>query len=143
MRLLEYGADMMAVSNGGRNTLHHLLDNPDIEQDTIMQVLEKEPKACIKMLNHKDNEGYTPFHIALRVLLPEICFNLLDLGEDLLVPDPTGATALHHIASQYLQNHRPRLLLLLSLRKHSLPNANLHPYHRTFILHGGHQTADP
>lgn len=108
MRLLEYGADIMAVGNDGRNALHHLLDNPDIEQDMIVQVLEKEPEACKKMLSHKDNEGYTPFHIALRVLRPEICFRLLNLGADLLDPDPTGATALHHIASQYLQRHRPR-----------------------------------
>lgn len=108
MRLLEYGADMTAVSNDGRNALHHLLDNPDIEQDTIMQVLGKEPEACKKMLNHKDNEGYTPFHLALRVLRPDVCFRLLDLGADLLDHDPTGATALHHIASQYLQKHRPQ-----------------------------------
>lgn len=108
MRLLEYGANMMAVSNDGRNALHHLLDNPDIEQDTIMQVLEKKPEACKKMLNHKDNEGHTPLHIALRVLRPEVCFRLLDLGASLIDPDPTGATALHHIASQYLQQHRPQ-----------------------------------
>lgn len=108
MRLLEYGANVMAVSNDGKNALHHLLDNPDIEQDTIMEVLEKEPEACKKMLNHKDNADYTPFHIALRVLRPEVCFRLLDLGADLLDPDPTGATALHHIASQYLQQHRPQ-----------------------------------
>jgi ankyrin repeat protein len=99
---------MMTVSNDGRNMLHHLLDNPDIEQDTIMQVLEKEPEACKQMLNHKDNEGYTPFHSCLRVLRPEVCFKLLDLGADLLNPDPTGATALHHISSQYLQQHRPQ-----------------------------------
>jgi ankyrin repeat protein len=108
MRLLEYGADIMAMSNDGRNALHHLLDNPDIEQETIMQVLDKEPEACKKMLNNKDNEGYTPFHIALRVLRPEVCFRLLDLGADLLDPDPAGASALHHIASQYLQHHRPQ-----------------------------------
>lgn len=107
IRLLEYGADIMAVSNDGRNVLHHLLDNPDIEQDTIIQVIEKEPEACKKMLNHRDNEGYTPFHSALHVLRPEICFKLLDWGADLLDPDPSGATALHHIASQYLQQHRP------------------------------------
>lgn len=108
MRLLEYGADIMAVGNDGKNALHHLLDNPDIEQDTILQVIEKEPEACKKMLSHKDNEGYTPFHIALRVLRPEICFRLLNLGADLLDPDPTGATALHNIASQYLQHYRPQ-----------------------------------
>jgi ankyrin repeat protein len=108
MRLLEYGADIMALSNDSRNVLHHLLDNPDMGQDTIMQVLEKEPEACKKMLTHKDNEGYKPFHIALRVLRPEVCFRLLDLGADLLDPDPTGATVLHHIASQYLQHHRPQ-----------------------------------
>jgi ankyrin repeat protein len=121
-RLLEYGADIMAVSNDGRNALHHLLDNPDIEQDTIMQVLKKEPEACKKMLNHKDNDGYTPFHAALRVLRPEICFRLLDLGADLLDPDPTGATALHHIAKQYLQQHRPH-------RGHKLQQKHLDGHH--------------
>lgn len=108
IRFLEYGADVMAVSNDGRNTLHHLLDNPDIEQDTIMQIFEKEPEASKKMLSHKDKEGYTPFHMALRVLRPDVCFRLLDLGADLLDPDPTGATALHHIASQSLQHYRPQ-----------------------------------
>jgi ankyrin repeat protein len=117
MRLLEYGADIMAVSNDGRNVLHHLLDNPDIEQDTIMQIIEKEAEACKKMLKHTDREGYTPFHSALRVLRPDICFKLLDLGADLLNPDSTGATALHHIAAQYLQKDRPQRGLHLT-QKH-------------------------
>ncbi|RDL31844.1 Glucanase [Venustampulla echinocandica] len=108
IRLLEYGADIMAISNDGRNALHHLLDNPDMEQDTVMQVLEKVPETCKEMLKRKDNEGYTPFHIALRVLLPEVCLRLLDLGADILEPDPTGATTLHHIASQYLRHYRPQ-----------------------------------
>jgi ankyrin repeat protein len=118
MRLLEYGADIMALSNDGKNVLHHLLDNPDIEQDTIMQLIDQETEACKKMLKHKDHEGYTPFHSALRVLRPDICFKLLSLGADILTPDPTGATALHHIAAQYLQRDRPQRGLHLT-QKHS------------------------
>lgn len=105
-RLLAHGADITATSNDGRTVLHHLLDNSSMGKSTILQVLEQQPEICKKMLTHKDNGGYSPFHLALRTLRPSICSRLLDLGADILDPDPTGATALHHIASQYLQFYR-------------------------------------
>ena len=87
--------------------LHHLMDNPDIEQDTILQLLYREPEACKILMKQKDNGGFFPFHSALRILRPEVCFKLMNLGANLLDPDPMGATALHHIARQYLQVQRP------------------------------------
>jgi hypothetical protein len=38
-RLLGYGADITAVDNDGKNTLHYPSDNTELEQDTIQQFL--------------------------------------------------------------------------------------------------------
>lgn len=79
------------------NTLHHLMGNPNMEQDTIMQILDKELKAGKATLIHEDNEGYTPFHFALRVLPPEICFRLLDLGADMIQTHPGHCSESHRL----------------------------------------------
>lgn len=107
IRLLGYGVDLLAVSEDGRNVLHHLMDNPDFEQDMILELLDREPEACTLLMQKKDKQGFNPFHSALRVLRPEVCFKLMAMGANLLDSDPSGATALHHIARQYLQVHRP------------------------------------
>jgi ankyrin repeat protein len=106
IRILDFEVDVMAVGKDGRNVLHHLMDNPDIEQDTILQFLDREPENCKLLIKQRDNEGFTPIHSALRVLRPEVCEKLLELGAQILEPDPTGATVLHRIAAQYLNKNR-------------------------------------
>ena len=98
-------ADLTAIDNEGRNALHHLLDNPDAELDHILEVL-KHPVSK-KLFKRKDNKGFTPLSLALRTLRPAVCESLMNMGADLLEPDPNGATALHHIATQWLQVHAP------------------------------------
>ncbi|KUJ10009.1 ankyrin [Mollisia scopiformis] len=105
LTILEFGADLFAVDNDGRNALHHLLDNPDIEEPAIKQFLAHD--AAKTMLHQKDNKGFTPLHCALRTLRPAIVEVLLYMGANLQSPDPNGATALHHIAAQCLQVKRP------------------------------------
>lgn len=101
IRLLDLGVDITAVDSEGRNALHHLLDNLGIKQDVILQFLSR--PACKPLLSQKDNKDFTPLHYALRLLRPQACEALINLGCDTLAPDPNGATALHHIASQALQ----------------------------------------
>ena len=108
LKILDYGVDASAVDAEGRNALHHLLDNADIEQDTIVEFLEH--PVCKELLHPKDDKGFSPLHCALRTLRPVLCEALLTMGADLLEPDPIGATALHYIASQCLQFRRPRRL---------------------------------
>jgi ankyrin repeat protein len=40
IRILEYGADPLAVDNEGRNALHHLLENSQMEEDAVLQFLK-------------------------------------------------------------------------------------------------------
>jgi ankyrin repeat protein len=126
IRILDFELDVMAVSNDGRNILHHLMDNPDIEQDTVLQFLDREPEKCKLLIKQRDNEGFTPIHSALRVLRPEVCEKFLELGAQILEPDPTGATVLHRIAAQYLNKNR------LS-RSHHLAQENLPEYYSSAL----------
>ena len=107
LRLLDHGTDVLAVSNDGRNALHHLLDNPDIEQDTILEFLNREPEACRTLMKQRDRDGFLPFDSAVRLLRPEVCLKLVSMGANLLDTDPTGTTVLHHIVRQYLRVRHP------------------------------------
>lgn len=109
MRLLDCGADITAIDSEGRSALHHLLNNGEIEQDTILQFLERKP--CQILSFQRDTKGFLPLHYALRTLRPPVCDVLVALGADLREPDPDGATALHHIAAQVLRVHQPEALL--------------------------------
>jgi len=100
LKVLEFGADPLVVDNKGRNALHCLLDTPEIEDETIVQFLSHDVAKIL--IRQKDGNGFTPLHCALRILRPTVVETLLSMGEDLLHPDPTGATALHRIAEQCL-----------------------------------------
>ncbi|RDW87373.1 hypothetical protein BP5796_03067 [Coleophoma crateriformis] len=105
LRCIELGANPLVVDNEGRNALHHLLDNPEMEEDAIVQFLTHD--AAKTLAHQKDGNGFTPLHCALRFLRPAVVEVLLTMGADLLSPDPTGATALHHIATQCLRQSPP------------------------------------
>src|SRR4051812_15432023 len=47
------------------------------------------------------------FSFFLPAIFFVVSFKLLDMGADLQDSDPTGASALHHIARQYLQVYKP------------------------------------
>ncbi|RDL32415.1 Ankyrin [Venustampulla echinocandica] len=104
LRILEFGVDPLAVDNRGRNALHCLLDNPEMEDEAIVQFLGHD--VAKTLFHQKDEKGFAPFDCALRLLRPAVVEVLLTMGADLLSPDPTGATALHHIAAQCLHSRR-------------------------------------
>ncbi|KAG9233790.1 ankyrin repeat-containing domain protein [Amylocarpus encephaloides] len=106
LRLNELGVDPLVVDYEGRNALHHLLDNTAMEEQAIVEFLTQH-EAAKTLLHQKDGQGFTPLDCALRFLRPAVVEVLLIMGANLLTPDPTGATALHHIASQCVQ-HQPR-----------------------------------
>jgi ankyrin repeat protein len=118
IRLLDLGADPLFIDPRGRNALHHLLDNPDVEVDCIHEFLKHD--AAKTLLNAKDGKGFTPLNYALRILRPTIVEALIAMGANLLEPDPTGATALHQIAAQCLRVYLHKRKAL-SYQKHE-PN---------------------
>jgi len=93
------------LDNEGRNALHHLLDNPEMEEEAIIQFLAHD--SAKNMLYQKDANGFTPLNCALRFLQPAVVEAMITMGVDLLSPDPTGATALHRIAAQCLRARAP------------------------------------
>ncbi|KAF5608491.1 ankyrin-3 [Fusarium subglutinans] len=104
VRILDLGADATLVDNLGKTALHHLLSNPGLPDDTLIEFINRTEVA--PTLFQADEEGYLPLHYALRLLRPRVCEALLMKGADLLQPDPEGRTALHYIASQCLLNTR-------------------------------------
>ncbi|CAM1510896.1 Fc.00g084090.m01.CDS01 [Cosmosporella sp. VM-42] len=104
LRILDYGADATLVDNDGKTALHHLLDNPGMPDDVLLQFVNREEVASTLLV--KDNDGFSPFHYALRSFRPEVCDLMLSKGANLLEPDPNGLTALHHIAAQCLATFR-------------------------------------
>ena len=102
LRILDLGADAMAVDNQGRTALHHLVNNPRMPDDVLVQFINREGVAPAFFL--KDNAGFTPFDLALRDMRPMICELLLEKGADLLAADPEGCTVLHHVADGILRS---------------------------------------
>ncbi len=105
LRILDRKADTTLVDDNGRTALHHLLDNPGMPDDVLLQFINREEVA--PTLFTKDSDGYSPLHYALRTLRPHVCELLLSKGANLLEPDPGGLTALHHIANQWQATRRP------------------------------------
>ncbi|KAF3059647.1 Ankyrin-2 [Daldinia childiae] len=106
LQILDRGADATLVDNEGKTALHHLLENPGIPDDVLIQFINREEVAPTLFL--KDNRGFSPFHYALRILRPKICDLLLSKGAS-TDPDPDGLTVLHNIASQCLETRRKPL----------------------------------
>jgi ankyrin repeat protein len=133
--ILEFGADPLVVDNEGRNALHHLLDNPEMEEDAIIQFLTHD--AAKTLLHQKDEKGFTPLHCSLRLLRPAVVQILLDMGANLLSPDPNGATALHHIAAQCLRVKPPSERSWCSRVHNSEYYGALHDLWKKYLAIGG------
>lgn len=105
LHALDLGADPLLLDHKGRNALHTLLDNPEMEDEAIIQFLAHD--AAQTMLYQRDQDGFTPLDCALRLLRPAVVEVMLAMGVSLLSADPTGATALHRIAQQCLRVKSP------------------------------------
>lgn len=45
-RILGYGVDILAVSKDRRNLLHHIFDNPNIDLEIILMLLQQGRDIC-------------------------------------------------------------------------------------------------
>src|SRR3569833_2108636 len=107
LRVLDHKTKATLIDSDGKTALHHLLDNPGLPDDVLLQFIDREEVAST--LLSKDKGGYSPLHYALRILRPAVCESLLSKGAQLLEPDPNGLTALHYIATQWHANDRATL----------------------------------
>jgi ankyrin repeat protein len=107
LRMLEMGADATIADNDGKTALHHILANDGLPDWALIEFINH--KATAPILFQKDNDGFLPFHYALRTLRPKVCELILEKGADLLDPGPDGRTALHYIADQCLKVSREPL----------------------------------
>ncbi|KAF4954253.1 hypothetical protein FSARC_12190 [Fusarium sarcochroum] len=105
-RMLDLGADPTLVDDEGKTALHHLLDNPGLPDEVLVQFIDRPEVTPTLFL--KDKKGYSPLHYALRLLRPGVCEILISKGADLFEPDPKGRTALHCIAEQCIRARRKR-----------------------------------
>ncbi|KGO39178.1 hypothetical protein PEXP_046520 [Penicillium expansum] len=103
--LIERGADVMAQDNNGNTILH------DIGSVTVDSELFKILKGVMIKnpgLLHKPNKkGETFFHLTLISGKFGLIDDLLEMGADPLQLDPSGNTALHHLA-EYLNEEKPQ-----------------------------------
>ncbi|UPK95217.1 hypothetical protein LCI18_006152 [Fusarium solani-melongenae] len=104
IRILDQGADATSVDDDGKTALHHLLNNAAMPDEIVINFINREEVAPTLWL--EDNDGFTPFHRALRTLRPSVCSLFLDKGASASEPDPEGLTPLHHIATQCLKIKR-------------------------------------
>lgn len=104
IRVLDHGVDATCVDEDGKTALHHLLSNPAMPEEIVLEFINREEVASTLWL--KDNDGFTPFHYALRTLRPAVCSWFLDKGSPASEADPEGLTPLHHIATRCLQVER-------------------------------------
>ncbi|KAF5876996.1 putative ankyrin repeat protein [Botrytis fragariae] len=91
--------DYLAVDNEGRHIIFYLLSKWTSETAPLFLSIP----GVRSLVTQKDNEGYSPLHRVLSdgsmpTTLTDIVSILVnDGGADLLEPDPTSNTALHHL----------------------------------------------
>ena len=120
--LLARGADILAVDNGDKNALHHLLESVDYETYShrptgIRHALRYTLQHCPILINQKDSHGTYPIHAALQRLrrypirwaweeenggLDTVVEDLLAGDADPLARDGKGNTCLHYCADNGL-----------------------------------------
>lgn len=89
--LLEQGADVFAVTNGGDTALHLNRWNEDISALLLMNGAD-----C----NAQNTRGETPTHIAAEFSDAVFLRNYLDFGADTSIKDDKGNTVLHRAAAR-------------------------------------------
>ena len=95
--LLDLGVDVDAIDEDGRTALHYLLGNDNFATDLTLLFLERAEVQLL--LLRRDNNGFSPFHIALRHFRIKACDFLLTNGADLFDRDRHGRTSLHYLAN--------------------------------------------
>ena len=106
--LLDLGADTLAVDDEGRTPLHWLSTFPGPFDESYSAAFAALARQGPEAVTKTDNQGRTPFHLALatyaarsQLFSPFVIRHLLSLGADPTKPDPlTGNTAAHYVAQR-------------------------------------------
>jgi len=99
LSLLAAGADAKVTDESGKNSLHHFL----ARSSGYGLGLEDGAKIVKALLeagcppSTPDNDGWTPLHIALETGRFSLAVMLKSAGADIMVADPMGDNALHHV----------------------------------------------
>ncbi|TVY17972.1 Ankyrin-3 [Lachnellula arida] len=105
-----YGStiDYLATDNKGRHLIFYLLEK---RNDKVLDRFLPIPgvKALVRQ---KNNEGFSPLHLAFQSGMISLCLKLINEGADLLEPDPNGNTVLHHLARTVFPRNEERLSLM-------------------------------
>ncbi|KAL3484484.1 ankyrin repeat-containing domain protein [Aspergillus germanicus] len=115
-KLCDMGADMSAA-NGEGNTAAHLLIHRHGSwarkqmADLIVDIIEK----CPSLLNQKNSQGFTPFHLAVQCQQTDLIQRLLALGANAVEQDPEGNTMVHYAAEAMFELGEDNLHQALSL----------------------------
>lgn len=95
--LYDMGSNLLAVDNEGNNALHLLLlatpHNNDEFKKAFTIFIEQGPS----LVDQKNSAGFTPFHYAIQKRRVWSAEALMNAGANVLLKDPKGNTALHHI----------------------------------------------
>jgi ankyrin repeat protein len=87
--------DYLARDNKGRNMLHLIL--PKWDSETVTKLLSTPEN--LQLVHQKDNEGWTPFHLALKNRHFKAAADLVNTGgANLLCPDPNNEIVVHRIS---------------------------------------------
>lgn len=104
--LLDHGANIRAVDDGGRTALHYAAQNR--RMDVLQLVLDHGFD-----IECSDNGGWTALHIAVLDKNRDACELLLEKGADVNRKENEGITPLMWAVYQYWDDHRGLVSLLL------------------------------
>jgi len=112
--------DYLATDNKGRHLIFYLLGK---ENNKVLDRFLPIP-GVKELIRQKNNEGFSPLHLALQSGKIRLCLKFINEGNaDLLDPDPNGDTVLHHLGRTFPSLYSPNNEVLeerLSLMRHVL-----------------------
>jgi hypothetical protein len=71
LRILDYKAAVTLVDNCGKTVPHHLLENPSMPDEVILQSISRQEVGTTVLRKYNQYTGLSPLHYALHILRPK------------------------------------------------------------------------